>query len=78
MPIELKMQAPRLEKIVDPQKNFELVERLEEKIGRAGAEGAQLRIFIGVGGENNDGEKSFRRGRAQRFQNGEAVDMRHH
>src|SRR5205085_11927595 len=53
--IELDVEPPHLEEIADAEKDLELVEGLEEEIGRAGTERVSFRAFVSIGGQDDDG-----------------------
>jgi len=57
--IEEQVRVTALEQIANSQGNFDVIERLEEKIGSAGLERAAFGFFIGIGGQNDYGQKTF-------------------
>ena len=76
--IELDVKTPHLEEIGDAKKNFELVERLEEKVGGARGERAAFRFLIGIGGKDDDREKNFVAGGTKGMKDRKAIHVRHH
>src|SRR5437763_947783 len=52
--IELDVEPPHLEEIANAEKDLELIERLEEEIGRAGTERVSFRAFVSIGGQDDD------------------------
>src|SRR5258708_7549071 len=72
------MNAAGLQEIAKAQDDFSMIERLAQKIRRAGLQCASFRSFARVGGQNNDGQKCFLRFSTKLFQNSETVRRRHH
>jgi len=76
--VQEQMCTSAFEKIANPQHDFDMVEWLKQKVGGAGLESASLRLFVGIGSKNNDGQKALVVARPNRFQNGEAIGRGHH
>lgn len=76
--IELDVKTPHLEEIGDAKKDFELVERFEEKIGRTGGKRPTFGLLIGIGGKDDDGEKNFIAGGTKGMKDRKAIHVRHH
>jgi hypothetical protein len=76
--IQLDVKPPHLEEIGDAQKDFHLVERLKQKIGRAGGEGSASGGLVGIGREHDDREKDLAAGGPQGMKDGKSIHVRHH
>ena len=52
-------RSAALEQIVNPKCHFDVIERLQQKIGCAGSQGAAFGFLIRVCGQDNDRQKNF-------------------
>jgi hypothetical protein len=76
--IKLHGQTPHLEEIGDAEKNFEVVEGLEQKIGRACAECRAFSLAVRIGGQHDDWKENLIAGRTKGVEDCKSIHVRHH
>src|ERR1041384_762225 len=72
------MGAATLQQIPNAQRNFDVIKRLQQEISRARFERPTFGFFVGISGQNDDGQKQIGVFRAERFENVEAIRLGHH
>ena len=71
--IQLDVETPHLEEIGDAQKDFQVVEGLEQEIGRTGAQRGALGFLVRIGGQHDHRQEDFVAGRAQGMEDGKTI-----
>ena len=77
MAVELEVEPPRVEQVLDPQEDFEPVERLGQEVFRAGGQGALPGLERHVRGQHEHREIDVL-GNGERLDDGHPVEVRHH
>ena len=77
LPLELEVQEPGVQEVLDPQEHLDPVERLGQEVLRARGQGALLGRHRHVRGQHQDRHVGLR-GDRQLAHHGDPVEVRHH
>ena len=76
--IKLDVETPHFEEISDAEKNFQVIEGLEQEVGRTCAKGGAFCFLICISGQNDDREEDIIAGGAKGAEDRKPINVRHH